>query len=430
VGDRLSDYQQALDYLFVRTTGQWRFGLERTAALLAALGNPHHALRVIHVGGTNGKGSVCAMIDRALRDRGFRVGRYTSPHLIDFRERMLIDGAPLEESSVVEFIRQWTPEIERIGATFFEATTAMAFRLLADERPDVAVVEVGLGGRLDATNVVDPLLSVVTSIALDHTEYLGDTIEEIASEKAGIFKPDRVALIGERNAGVARLLERHARDAGAADVVMVRDRYAVSDVVVEGRGTSFSLAVDASPGARVVTSLHGGHQALNAATALATLGALPHPLRTSVREAQASLARVELPGRFHTVGRFTFDVAHNPSGAAVVAETMQATRPGARCVVVLSILADKDWRAMMAMLSSVAEEFVLTVAPTSPANRRWDVAAAKAEADARGWTARVVEDFDEALAVAARGGRHILVTGSFHTVGDAMARLHVSPFPG
>jgi dihydrofolate synthase/folylpolyglutamate synthase len=139
---------------------------------------------------------------------------------------------------------------------------------------------------------------------------------------------------------------------------------------------------------------------------------------------------VELPGRFHTVGRFTFDVAHNPSGAAVVAETMQATRPGARCVVVLSILADKDWRAMMAMLSSVAEEFVLTVAPTSPANRRWDVAAAKAEADARGWTARVVEDFDEALAVAARGGRHILVTGSFHTVGDAMARLHVSPFPG
>ncbi len=193
----LSAYQDALAYLFVRTTGQWRFGLDRTRALLGVLGNPHRDLRIVHVGGTNGKGSVCATVERVLRDRGFRVAKYTSPHLVDFRERMTVDGIAVPEQFIVDFIERWTPTIERLGATFFEATTAMALAWFAECSPDVAVVEVGLGGRLDATNVVDPLQAIVTNVGIDHTEYLGETREEIAREKAGIFKPGRPAVIGE-----------------------------------------------------------------------------------------------------------------------------------------------------------------------------------------------------------------------------------------
>ena len=156
VGERLSGYRAALDYLFERTTGGSRFGLERTAALLAALGDPHHRLRIFHVAGTNGKGSACATLAAVLRHRGFRVGKYTSPHLVDFRERFLIDGRAVEETYVVDFIERWTPEVERTGATFFEATTAMAFDWFARSNVDVAVIETGLGGRLDSTNVVRP----------------------------------------------------------------------------------------------------------------------------------------------------------------------------------------------------------------------------------------------------------------------------------
>jgi dihydrofolate synthase/folylpolyglutamate synthase len=187
VGDRLSGYRAALDYLFERTTGGSRFGLERTAALLAVLGDPHLRLKVFHVAGTNGKGSACATLEAVLRHRGFRVGKYTSPHLVDFRERFLIDGRAVDEEYVVEFIRRWTPRSSAPG-TFFEATTAMAFDWFARVEVDVAVIETGLGGRLDSTNVVRPISAGVTSIGIDHVEYLGSTRESIAFEKAGIFK--------------------------------------------------------------------------------------------------------------------------------------------------------------------------------------------------------------------------------------------------
>jgi len=219
---RLTGYQAALDYLFARTTGKWRFGLQRVEALLALLGDPHRGLTCFHVGGTNGKGSVCATLEAVLRARGLKVAKYTSPHLVDFRERFLVNGVPLEEGDVVEFIDRWTPEIERLGVTFFEATTAMAFELFARAGVDVAVIEVGLGGRLDASNVVHPLAAGVTSIGLDHTEYLGDTVEEIAFEKAGIFKRGVPAIIGERDARIAGLLEGHARTARAAPVIRAR----------------------------------------------------------------------------------------------------------------------------------------------------------------------------------------------------------------
>lgn len=429
MGGGLNAYQEALDYLFVRTTGQWRFGLERTNALLDALGNPHRRLRVVHVAGTNGKGSVCATLESVLRARGFRVAKYTSPHLVDFRERLLIDGVPAGEGAVTEFIRTWTPTIERLGATFFEATTAMAFSLFADAAPDIAIVEVGLGGRLDATNVVDPLLSVVTNIGIDHTEYLGETRDAIAREKAGVFKRARAAVIGEPTPPVRRLLAACARDSGAAPVDVVSDTARVRAVSVDDDGTRFELDV-AGEHHVLRTGLIGRHQAANTVTALRALSLLPPPFATGPVDAANALAGVHLAGRFDRRAGRIFDVAHNPDGAATLAETLHAVSPARPRVAVFSVLRDKDWRTMMAELAPEIDEFVLTTAPTSPESRRWDLAGVGAEAERLGVQALQEPDFEHALERADERGRTVIITGSFHTVGDAMLRLQVSPHGG
>ncbi|MEA3245848.1 MAG: Mur ligase family protein, partial [Gemmatimonadota bacterium] len=215
MGVGLTSYQDALDFLFARTTGAWKLGLERVEAFLALLGDPHRAIPVLHVAGTNGKGSVCAALEAMLRARGLRVAKYTSPHLVDFRERFVVDGRPVEPERIVAFVRQWTPDVERLGATFFEATTAMAFDFFRQDSVDVAVIETGLGGRLDATNVVTPLVAGVTNIGIDHVEYLGAIRELIAAEKAGIFKPGVPAVIGEADLAIRELLAGFATQRGA-----------------------------------------------------------------------------------------------------------------------------------------------------------------------------------------------------------------------
>jgi dihydrofolate synthase/folylpolyglutamate synthase len=430
-------YHDALEYLFARTTGKWRLGLERMDALLQAMGQPQESLRAFHVGGTNGKGSVCATLEAILRARGFRTGFYSSPHLIDFRERFLVDGVPISEDDVVSWIERRTPLVERLHATFFEATTAMAFELFAQAGLDVAVVEVGLGGRLDATNMLAPLVAGVASIGIDHVEFLGNTREQIAWEKAGIFKAGRPAVIGERDPAIRDLLARFAREAGAAPVHVVTDECTITGVELHGElgpdpaapwgaGTWFTLEL-AGERARLHTPLAGLHQAANTAMALVMLDAAGPPYATSMADAGAALARVHLPGRFHRYGKYIFDVAHNPDGASVLAQTIEAIRPPAPIVAVLTVLADKDWRGIMEQLSRVVSQFVVTTAPTAPASRAWDPEAARAFAESRGWSVRLEPDFDRALADAATAGATVLVTGSFHTVGDAMARLQAPP---
>ena len=190
MGVRLTALEEALGFLFARTTGGVKFGLERTLALLNALGNPHCSYPVIHVAGTNGKGSSLATAEALLRGRGMRVGKYTSPHLVDFRERILVDRVPIDADQIVEFVERWTPLVEQLGATFFEATTAMAFDAFARAEVDVALIETGLGGRLDSSNVVDPISAGVTSIGWDHMEYLGHTLEAIAMRSSSLpFTP-------------------------------------------------------------------------------------------------------------------------------------------------------------------------------------------------------------------------------------------------
>lgn len=424
----LSAYRRALDFLFARTGGSVKVGLARTEALLAAVGDPHRRFPSFHVAGTNGKGSVCAALEALLRAKGLRVGKYTSPHLVDFRERITVDGAPISEERVTEFVAQWTAACERTGATFFEATTALAFLSFAEAAVDVAVIEVGLGGRLDSTNVLRPVAAGVTSIGMDHAEWLGDTLDAIAREKAGIYKPGVPAVIGELDGRLRAALAAHAADARASPVRVVAAECELGPVTVDADGTTFAVRWLGSE-RRLRTPLAGRHQAQNAMTALVMLDAAGSAYRTPLDEAAAGLARVRLAGRFQRSGPLVFDVAHNPAGAAVLAETVAAAALERPLVALFGVLADKDWRAMMRALAPVVDHFVLVTPPTAPRERVWRPGDAREFAAAQGWSAEVCDDFDAALGVAGQRGATVLVTGSFHTVGDAMARLQLSLAP-
>ena len=425
-----SRYRKALEYLYARTTGGVRLGLERTTALLAELGNPHRRVPSFHVAGTNGKGSTVATLAAMLRYKGLRVATYTSPHLIDFRERIIVGGKPISEDEVVDFIDRHADRINRLGATFFEATTAMAFEHIAKSGAEVAVIETGLGGRLDSTNVLDPLAAVVTSIGLDHTELLGTTVEAIAGEKAGIFKPGRAAIIGERWPDTLKLLQERARAVGATPILSVVEELEVSHQHVGPDGTRFEVGFG-DDAVEIRVGLIGSHQPGNVMTAWLALCAAGRKYELGLKELTPALASLQLAGRFHRVGHIIFDVAHNPAGAAVVAGTMRSLDLPKPITALVGILGDKDWRPMIESIASVASEIIATMPPTAPVERRWQLDEVTRYARESGIELRAIPDFDEALHLAtADTTRTTLITGSFHTVGDAMARLDVNPLAG
>jgi dihydrofolate synthase/folylpolyglutamate synthase len=427
VDDLLTQYSEAIQALFARTTGGIKPGLERTEALLAKLGSPQRKLSAIHVAGTNGKGSVVATCEALLRARGLVVGRYTSPHLIDFRERLTVNGKPIFEEEVLEFLKRWIPTAEEMGATFFEVTTALAFDWLVRQEVDIAVIETGLGGRLDSTNVLTPRVATVTSIGLDHTDLLGDTLEAIAREKAGIFKAGVPAVIGEPAPEIRQLLATSAREAAAEPVVILDDDYPISNVEVSASGTSFTLTRGKDV-VHLTTPLLGEHQARNTATAIATVTAMGKEYLPPPHEISKALSEVFLPGRFQRSGKIIFDVAHNPTGARTIAETIRVLGPPHPRTALVAVLADKDWRGIIRELAPTVDRFLFTNAPSAPPERKWDPAEAQSFAKAQGFEADMEPDMDAALAREEKQSGTLLVTGSFHTVGDAMLRLQVSPF--
>ena len=376
-----------------------------TAGLLDVLGHPERHFPCIHVGGTNGKGSTCAFLTADLEARGFKVGLYTSPHLVSACERVTVNGQPISEDAFAQWTSLLQPHIERLEASFFEAITAIAFADLAARGVDIAVIEVGLGGRLDATNVVDPLAAVVTKIALEHTEYLGTELAGIAREKAGIAKPGRPFVTGEQDPGIRDVLVAEARKRGAAPII----------------------AVDSTrtPPAGAHLGLQGRHQWGNAWVALATLNALPAPFGRSGDEVPASFSTAYVPGRLEVRGEWVFDVAHNPDGARVLRQGLRDLAPRRPLHALVGVLGDKDYLGMIAELAGVVDRFVFTVPASAPPERRWDLARLERElagTPAAG-QARFEPDFDRALAAVHEGAATVVVTGSFHTVGDALARL-------
>ncbi len=424
--DLLTTYRAAIESLFARTTGGIKPGLERTNELLTRLGSPHKKLTAIHVAGTNGKGSVVATCEALLRWQGLRVGRYTSPHLIDFRERITADGKPISEADVLAFLERWIGTAEELGATFFEVTTAMAFDWLARQNVDIAVIETGLGGRLDSTNVLLPKVATVTSIGLDHTDLLGSTLEQIAREKAGIFKAQTPAVIGESDPHIRDFLAQCAADAKAGPISIVDRDYSADEVAVTALGTSFRLRLG-HQSAAVTTPLIGEYQARNTATAIATVGSLGGRYLPSLEELTLALAKVFLPGRFQRRDKIIFDVAHNPAGAQTIADNIIVIDPPHPRCALIAVLGDKDWKGIIDALAPVIDKMVITNAPSAPSDRRWNASDAHAYAKAHGVVADLEPDLDAALARAQKRCGTLLVTGSFHTVGDVMSRLQVSP---
>jgi dihydrofolate synthase / folylpolyglutamate synthase len=407
-------YAQALEFLFPRTT-TIKFGLATTRALLRSLGNPQDTLPTVHIGGTNGKGSVSTLVTAALAEAGWRVGLYTSPHLISFRERIRVDGVPIGEEAVAMWTERLRPLILERKATFFEASTAIAFADFAARGAEVAVVEVGLGGRLDSTNVVRPLASAVTKIARDHMKYLGDTLEKIACEKAGIAKPGTPFVIGERDPALVEVLRREARRAVARAAPDARPDIRVLPPEYEWTGP---------------LGLEGPHQRRNAGVAHGILMALPAPYRPDPAAVERGFASAWIAGRLDRRGKWLFDVAHNPDGVRALTRAIESTALARPLHGLISILGDKEWPEMLVELDRVLDRGVLTVAPTA-ASRGWDAAwlrrwlAKRARPPARA-TWSLVPDFGRALETAQEGAGTVLVTGSFHTVGDVMEALGFS----
>ncbi|HYD41961.1 MAG TPA: folylpolyglutamate synthase/dihydrofolate synthase family protein [Anaeromyxobacter sp.] len=396
-----------LDYLQRLQPLAMRFGLERMERALAALGHPERRYPVLHVAGTNGKGSTCAMAAAALRAAGHRVGLYTSPHLVRFHERIVVDGAPIADGALaarVEEVRRACPwheegrEDERL--TYFEFATLLGLLEFAIERVDVAVVEVGLGGRWDATNAVAPAVTAVARIGLDHTQLLGDTVELVAREKAGIFKPGVPAVV-------------HADQPGGA-LEVLREEAA-------RRGAPFTVAPAAWDGP---IGLAGPHQRTNAALAAAALRALDaRGVRAPEDAIAEGIARARWPGRLEEVGGVLLDGAHNPQGAAALADGLRALHPGRPVELVFGVLADKDHAGMLTALAPAVRR-VHVLAPNSPRARP----AADVEALARslGVAADVHPDLADALACARRAATDaglVCVAGSLYLVGEARERL-------
>jgi len=392
-------YREALDYLFPRTTAI-KFGLDTTRALLEELGNPDRLFPSVHIGGTNGKGSVASLVAGALQAAGWRTGLYTSPHLCSFRERIRVDGDPISEGAVAMWTERLRPLMETLEATFFEATTVMALADFAARGAEIAVLEVGLGGRLDSTNVVTPLVSAVTTLGLDHQKYLGHTLEEVAREKAGISKPGVPFVIGEPDPDRAALLAA-AADAGA-----------VVSLVPPEQSWDGPLAMSRP------------HQRRNASVAHAILQHLPQRYRPGDQVVARAFAATRVAGRYDRRGKWLFDVAHNPEGVATLVRALEADQPPRPVHALVSILGDKQWPEMLVALDRVIDVGILTLAPTA-ASRGWhpdwlsewlaqeDRPPAKAE-----W--HLEPDFTRALERAQADAATVVVTGSFHTVGDVM----------
>lgn len=393
-------YDESLRWLYSLQPRGIRLELDRMRAACALRGDPQRALRVVHVAGTNGKGSVCAMIESALRAAGVRTGLYTSPHLHSFRERIRIAGEPIAEDEVATRVTALRAMLETAGApelTFFEVATLLALEAFRDAGCELVVLEVGLGGRLDATNVIDaPLVTVLTSVALDHQSYLGTTIEAIAREKAGILKRGVSAVIGRVGDDAWRVIEARARELGAP---------------LSRAGETASTP-----------ALAGAHQRDNAAVAIEAVErvrARGVPMHDDA--IRRGLADVRWPGRLERIAgepEVLVDAAHNPDGARALAAHLASLPRAGRRVLVFGAMADKDWRAMLDALRPEVDE-VIGVAPAMPRAER---AEAIAEAIGGSSAASIREGVDRARERAGSEGL-VVVAGSIFVLAEARAHL-------
>lgn len=430
------NYPGAIDYLYALQKHGIKLGLENTIRLLSLLGNPQDSFKSIHIAGTNGKGSTSAMIASILRAAGFRVGLFTSPHLVSFTERIRVDNAEIEEREVVELTEEIREVIQGSGKsflpTFFEFVTAMGFLYFKRHGVEWAVVETGMGGRLDATNVVTPAVSVITNISLDHKEFLGGTLREIAREKAGIIKKGIPVVSSSQEPMAGEVIREKAAEKGADLLVFGKDFFSYPKKIdmqgivfdYEGKERLSDLYVP----------LSGVHQAENASVAVRTIELVMEREPVSYGSVKEGLAHARWQGRLELIKKegccydFLIDGAHNPSASKALAESLKRyfIPSYEKIILILGVMSDKDIEGIMEPLLPLASELIFT----APEYERAAPPERLAESARRaGFPSKVTRSVKEALELALdmtpgdSRSALIVITGSFYTIGEAKALL-------
>lgn len=407
-------YAEAIQFLYGLQLFGAHFGLERAQKLAALAGDPQGQLRFIHVAGTNGKGSTCAMLESIYRAAGLRVGLFTSPHLVSFRERIQVNRRLISEKDVVRLVAGIQPSLKQFSAdhhpTFFEVVTVMSLTFFAEQKCDLVIWETGLGGRLDATNIVTPLASVITNIAFDHQQWLGDTLEQIAREKAGIIKP------------------------GIPIVTAAEDKaLAVIETTARWKKAPLTKVSSKCEMYNSTLPLLGEHQKQNAALALAAVKALQDQIPVSEQKIREGLANVNWPGRLQLIQRpggqrILLDGAHNVAGAETLREALANQFANSRPALIFGALADKNWPEICRILApTAAKVFAVPVASkrAAEANR---LATVFQNANP-GIETVSCQSLSDALK-ASQDEPFIVVTGSLYLVGEALGALGFSPAGG
>ena len=397
------NYRDALAWVYGRQSFGIKLGLDNTRRLLAAAGNPHARLRFLHVAGTNGKGSTCAMMDAILRAAGHRTGLYTSPHLVDFRERIRLDGAMIPEDAVAEGLSLLREAAETCdhAPTFFELVTVLAAWWLAREEAEYVVWETGMGGRLDATNAVLPDVAVITPIGLDHQKWLGDTLAQIAGEKAGIIKSQVPVVSAPQAQEVREVLTSTAAGVGAP------------------------ITFVSEPWSGGAAGLAGAHQRWNAALACAALRAAG--VRVDADAEVQGLRSVVWPGRFQRIGEdLVVDGAHNPSAIETLVATWREVYGDVRASLVFGAVLDKDIEALLLALRSIADEIWLV-----PVNNVRGASPEELRPMAEAARFATIHDgpVEASLAAARAAGQPVLVAGSLFLAGEVLALLEGAARP-
>ena len=410
-------YSEAIQFLYQLQMFGARFGLETTRRMAALVGNPQEQLRFIHVAGTNGKGSTCAMLESIYRHAGLRVGLFTSPHLVSFAERMQVNRQLIPEAGVARLVEELRPLLKEFPAdappTMFEVVTVMALRWFAEQRCDLVIWETGLGGRLDSTNIVTPLASVITNIDFDHQQWLGDTLEKIAAEKAGIIKPGVPVITAAEPGRGLEVIQETARQMNAP--------------LTHLASVDSSLIPHPSS-----LPLRGAHQQMNAGVAIATVQALAEKIPVSEAALSEGLRSVWWPGRMQlaklpTGQTVLLDGAHNAASAGALRDAIAKEFAGERLTLILGVLADKDWEIIARTLAPLAGR-ILAV----PVNSERTLAPERlVEACLHASPSAAVEacvSLAEALARAPNDS-FLLITGSLYLVGEAMEKLNLLRAP-
>lgn len=421
-------YSEVLDYILQMEKFGIKLGLSNITKFLSHLGNPQNSYPCIHVAGTNGKGSTVAIMESILMSAGYRVGAYTSPHLVDFRERIRINGRFIEKKYITDFINENLSKIESLPITYFEAVTALAFSYFRDEKIDAALIETGMGGRLDATNVITPKVSVITNVATEHTKWLGFKIREIAFEKAGIIKSGVPVVTAASNLDARRVI-RQVCEQNKCRMISVFDetQWVIKEITRDN--TELDIFTRSNKYYNLRLALAGRHQLENAISALLAVELFEDGtgIKASKTAVASGFRTVKHDGRLQRISdspEIILDVAHNPAALSRIREYFHEFYEDRKIIALFGILSDKDYQKMLKELEQIADVIILTRPMTDRAADPEILAEEVAKTNTNYRVVPMVTDAYKAALEICKPGETILVTGSHYTVGEVLSGLN------